>query len=90
LNRSGAPSPRAQHGRPTGWSSSTLKAILARQTYRGTVVYGQTAGRYGRELGSRARREKGQVHGRHGQRGVGHPVDRIVGAYASGAPGWIC
>jgi DNA invertase Pin-like site-specific DNA recombinase len=61
LNTAGAPSPRAQQGRPSGWSSSTIKSILARPLYRGEVVYGRARKAYGRELGRRATREKGMV-----------------------------
>jgi site-specific DNA recombinase len=69
LNRAGALSPRAQQGRPNGWSSSSVREVLARPLYRGVLVYGKTAKAYGRELtkarsgASRrdAQREKGQV-----------------------------
>ena len=61
LNRTGVPSPRAQQGRPSGWSASTIKAVLARPLYVGVVVYGRTKKAYGRELGTRTGREKGMV-----------------------------
>ncbi len=63
LNRKGVPSPRAQQGRPCGWSSSTVRAVLERPLYRGEVVYGRSAKAYGRELGrsSGKKREKGMV-----------------------------
>ncbi|HXG69760.1 MAG TPA: recombinase family protein [Gemmatimonadaceae bacterium] len=64
LNRAGVPSPRAQQGRPPGWSSSTVRAVLERPLYRGLVVYGRTTKAYGRELlkvRRRTTREKGQV-----------------------------
>ena len=63
LNAERAPSPRAQQGRPNGWSSSSVRAILARPLYRGLLVYGRTAKAYGRELNAdrRTKREKGQV-----------------------------
>ena len=50
LNASAAPSPRAQQGRPNGWSSSSVREVLARPLYRGVLVYGRTAKAYGREL----------------------------------------
>jgi site-specific DNA recombinase len=42
LNGEGAPSPRAQQGRPCGWSKSTVRAILRRPVYRGDVVWNRT------------------------------------------------
>jgi site-specific DNA recombinase len=56
LNRTGAPSPRAQQGRPNGWSVSTIREVLKRPLYRGEVIYGKTASAYGRELGKRTSR----------------------------------
>jgi len=64
LNGRGAPSPRAQQGRPNGWSSSSVREALQRAAYRGEVVYGRTAKAYGRELRKvyrETRREKGQI-----------------------------
>ena len=61
LNRQQIPAPRAQQGRPSGWSASTIKAVLARPLYRGEVVYGRTKKAYGRELGKRSKREKGML-----------------------------
>ncbi len=61
LNSSGAPSPRAQQGRPNGWSSSSVREVLQRPLYRGEVVYGKTASAYGRELGKRSAREYAQI-----------------------------
>ena len=63
LNKRGIPCPRAQNGRPSGWSVSTLRAVLKRELYRGTNTYGKTTKAYGRELGPAAakrKREKGQ------------------------------
>jgi site-specific DNA recombinase len=60
LNLRGAPSPRAQQGRPCGWSTGTVYGVLDRPLYRGEVVYGRTAKVYGRELGRGATREKAQ------------------------------
>lgn len=65
LNALRAPSPRAQLGRPSGWSASTVREVLRRSLYRGEVVYGRTKSAYGRELGKLYRegrsREKGQI-----------------------------
>lgn len=64
LNAGGVPKPRAQQGRRDGWSSSTIRAVLERQLYRGEGVYGRTAKAYGRELKKvyhDTPREKGQV-----------------------------
>ncbi len=47
----GTPSPRAQQGRPNGWSVSTIREVLKRPLYRGEIVYGKTRSAYGRELG---------------------------------------
>jgi site-specific DNA recombinase len=60
LNHAGAPSPRAQQGRPNGWSSTSVREVLTRSTYRGEVVYGKTAKKYGRELRDTSR-ERAQV-----------------------------
>ena len=48
----GTPSPRAQQGRPNGWSISTIREVLKRPLYRGKIVYGKTRSAYGRELAS--------------------------------------
>jgi site-specific DNA recombinase len=42
LNEKGAPSPRAQRGRRSGWSPSTVRAILRRPLYRGEIVWNTT------------------------------------------------
>ena len=60
LNSIGAPSPRAQLGRPSGWSVSTIREVLKRPLYRGEIVWGRTASKYGRELGKVVTR-KGRV-----------------------------
>jgi site-specific DNA recombinase len=60
LNRTGAPSPRAQQGRPNGWSVSTIREVLNRPLYRGEILYGKTKSAYGRELGKLVTR-KGRV-----------------------------
>jgi site-specific DNA recombinase len=61
LNRAGALSPRAQQGRPNGWSSSSVRSVLERPLYRGELVFGKTASAYGRELGKQSARESGQI-----------------------------
>lgn len=64
LNRMKLPSPRAQQGRASGWSSGTVRAILERPLYRGEMIYGRTIKAYGRDL-KKARpttkRERGQL-----------------------------
>jgi len=42
LNAEGACSPKAQRGRPTGWASSSVRALLFRSLYRGAPVWNQT------------------------------------------------
>jgi site-specific DNA recombinase len=42
LNEQSAPSPRAQRGRRSGWSPSTVHAILRRPLYRGEIVWNTT------------------------------------------------
>ena len=42
LNEEGAPSPRAQQGRPSGWAPSSVREVLHRSTYRGEVVWNQS------------------------------------------------
>ena len=42
LNTEGAPSPRAQQGRPKGWVPSSVRAILYRESYRGEQVWCRT------------------------------------------------
>jgi site-specific DNA recombinase len=50
LNASASPSPRAQQGRPSGWSSSSVREVLARSAYRGEMIFGRTANAYGHEV----------------------------------------
>lgn len=45
LNEERAPAPRAQRGRPSGWSPSSIHEILRRPLYRGQCVWGMTAKR---------------------------------------------
>lgn len=62
LNTAKAPSPRAQQGRPNGWSASSVREVLIRPLYRGELVWGRTVSAYGRELGKgRGKREAGQI-----------------------------
>lgn len=42
LNEARRPSPRAQQGRPNGWTASSLWAVLRRPLYRGELVWNQT------------------------------------------------
>lgn len=42
LNVAGAPTPRAQQGRPRGWAPSSVRAVLHRDTYRGIVTWNRT------------------------------------------------
>jgi len=64
LNRQGALSPRAQQGRPNGWSASSVKAVLERPIYRGTLVFGRTVSADARALKKmypHSTREQGQI-----------------------------
>ena len=45
LNARRLPSPRPQRGRPAGWTPSTIRAVLKRSLYRGTIVYNRTTKR---------------------------------------------
>ena len=42
LNEEGAPSPRAQQGRPNGWAPSSVRAVLHRPIYRGEIVWNKS------------------------------------------------
>jgi site-specific DNA recombinase len=42
LNAQHQPSPRPQHGRPAGWDPGTVRSVLRRSIYRGTVSYNKT------------------------------------------------
>ena len=42
LNAEHLPSPRSQRGRPNAWSPSSVREVLYRETYRGTVVWNKT------------------------------------------------
>ena len=42
LNVERTPCPRPQQGRPSGWSPSSVLAILKRRIYRGEIVWNQT------------------------------------------------
>ena len=61
LNARKVPAPRAQQGRPNGWSQSSVRDVLNRPLYRGEVVWGQTSCKYGRELPRGDTREMGQL-----------------------------
>jgi resolvase-like protein/recombinase len=61
LNTAKAPSPRAQLGRPNGWSATSVREVLMRPLYRGELVWGRTVSAYGRELGPKSKREAGQI-----------------------------
>lgn len=45
LNERGAPCPRPKLGRPKGWAPTTVLSILQRETYRGVLVWNQSAKR---------------------------------------------
>jgi DNA invertase Pin-like site-specific DNA recombinase len=42
LNAVGAPSPRAQQSRPSGWCPSSVREVLNRPLYRGEIVWNRT------------------------------------------------
>jgi DNA invertase Pin-like site-specific DNA recombinase len=42
LNDEGAPSPRAQQGRPKGWAPSSVREVLYRPLYHGEIVWSRT------------------------------------------------
>lgn len=42
LNEEGAPTPRAQQGRPGAWSPSSIYEMLHRELYRGQIVWNQS------------------------------------------------
>ena len=42
LNSDRVPCPRPQQGRPAGWSPSTVREVLNRDSYRGVVVWNRT------------------------------------------------
>jgi hypothetical protein len=51
LNDAGVPAPRSQQGRPTAWATSSVRAVLRRELYRGVIVWNQTRkrDRWGRQ-----------------------------------------
>jgi site-specific DNA recombinase len=82
LNKEKKPSPRAQQGRPNGWSSSSVREVLGRSAYRGEAIYGRTANAYGSEVTRaipKATREHAQLP-QPEERWVLVPVPRIVDA----------
>jgi site-specific DNA recombinase len=42
LNAEGAPSPRAQRGRPQSWAPTSVREVLYRDVYRGTIAWNRT------------------------------------------------
>jgi DNA invertase Pin-like site-specific DNA recombinase len=42
LNEEGCVSPRAQRGRPNGWTASSVREVLRREKYRGVIVWDKT------------------------------------------------
>ena len=42
LNGEGAPTPRAQQGRPRGWAPSSVREVLHRALYRGEIAWNRT------------------------------------------------
>lgn len=61
LNAEGAPAPRPQAGRPSGWSPATVTTVLKRDLYRGIVVYNQTRRRGPDGAGTFAKRAEAEV-----------------------------
>jgi site-specific DNA recombinase len=61
LNAERSPSPRPQHGRPAGWTPSTVNEMLHRSLYRGEVTWNKTRkrNRWASRTSSRARRANG-------------------------------
>jgi DNA invertase Pin-like site-specific DNA recombinase len=47
LNAEGAPTPRAQQGRPRGWARTSVLEVLRRDLYRGRIVWNKTQKRNG-------------------------------------------
>ena len=39
INAAGVPSPRAQQGRPSAWSASSIREVLHRPLYQGEIVW---------------------------------------------------
>ena len=98
LNAIKAPSPRAQLGRLSAWSVSSIREVLKRPLYRGEIVWGKTTSAYGRELGKLTKmrggieREKAQIPTRE-ETWIRLPVDeslRIVDANVAAAVDASC
>jgi site-specific DNA recombinase len=51
LNAEGTAAPRSQQGRPTAWATSSVRAVLRRELYRGELVWNQSRkrDRWGRQ-----------------------------------------
>jgi site-specific DNA recombinase len=47
LNADRVPSPRPQQGRPAGWATSSVRAVLRRPLYKGEIVWNKTRKRDG-------------------------------------------
>ena len=60
LNEDGAPSPRAQQGRPKGWAPSSIREVLYRDVYRGQVVWNRSRKRNGWGLRQQRPRPEGE------------------------------
>ena len=60
LNAKKLPSPRPQNGRPAGWDQSSVRAVLKRSIYRGTIIYNRTTKRdhAKKMVGARLRRQQ--------------------------------
>lgn len=72
LNDKSAPSPRAQRGRKSGWSPSTVREILRRPLYRGEIVWNKTEKRD--KLG---RRHKGKQKPRPESEWIRMPAPKL-------------
>ena len=60
LNANGAWAPRAQQGRPSGWSPSSVREVLHRPLYRGQFVWNQTRKRNEWGVVTQRRRPRGE------------------------------
>jgi len=49
LNEERVPCPRAQRGRPDGWAASSVRPVLFRTLYKGTITWGKNAQEGGRD-----------------------------------------
>ena len=63
LNAKKVRSPRPQRGRPSGWDPGTVRAVLKRPLYRGTLIYNKTKKRDAdgaRHKGRQPRRDRSE------------------------------